>query len=365
MAEDWGPRYWDWLTGHALPLWAEAGVDRAQGGFEELLGQDGRAVAAPRRARVQARQSFVFASAGSLGWTGPWREVAGLGLDYLECRYRRADGLYATLAGPDGAVIDQTAMTYDQAFALLAAVALQRHGLGPGEAYALGLLDRIEALRRHPGGGFIEPGPRFLANPHMHLLEAALAWVEAGGHTRWRALAGEIVALALASFIDREHGVLLEQFDAAWASAPGETGDSVEPGHLFEWAWLLERWARLSGGDDAHQAALLLFESGRRSVDAARNVAIGETDRGLKPRRATARLWGQTERLKAALLLRREEEARAAAQSLWQYLRTPLPGLWRDKMDEAGRFVDEPAPASSLYHIIGAVAALKEYGTLT
>jgi hypothetical protein len=34
-------------------------------------------------------------------------------------------------------------------------------------------------------------------------------------------------------------------------------------------------------------------------------------------------------------------------------------------MDEDGRFVDEPAPASSLYHIICAVASLKEYGTLT
>ena len=365
MAADWGRLYWDWLTGHALPLWANAGVDRVQGGFEELLGQDGRAVAAPRRARVQGRQSFVFASAGSLGWDGPWREVAGLGLDYLERRYRRADGLYATLAGPDGTVIDQTAMTYDQAFALLAAAALQRHGQGPGEAYALSLLDRIEALRRHPDGGFTEPGPRFLSNPHMHLLEAALAWVEAGGHARWRALAGKIVALALTFFIDREHGVLLEQFDAAWTPAPGDAGDSVEPGHLFEWAWLLERWARLGGGGEAHDAALLLFESGRRSVDAARNVAIDETGRGLHPRRATARLWPQTERLKAALLLRQEEEACAAARGLWQYLQTPRPGLWRDKMDEEGRFVDEPAPASSLYHIICAVASLKEYGTLT
>lgn len=365
MVQDWGHIYWDWLTQHALPLWAGAGVDRPQGGFEELLGQDGRPVAAPRRARVQGRQSFVFATAGSLGWNGPWREVAGLGLEYLERRYKRDDGLYATLAGPDGVILDRTAKTYDQAFAILAAAALDRHGMGPGESYALGLLDRIEALRRHDGGGFIEPGPRFLSNPHMHLFEAALAWVEAGGQVCWRTLAEEVVMLALASFIDREHGVLLEHFDSAWAPARDEAGDSVEPGHLFEWAWLLERWARLGGGAEAHDAALVLFEAGRRGVDVTRDVAIDETTRMLKPRRATARLWPQTERLKAALLLGQESEARAAAQSLWRYLQTPKPGSWRDRMAEDGRFIDEPAPASSLYHIICAVASLKEYGPLT
>jgi mannose-6-phosphate isomerase len=360
---DMQKRYWDWLAGAALPLWAAAGVDRVQGGFEELLGQDGHPVAAPRRARVQGRQSFVFAYAGTLGWDGPWREISEMGLNYMERCYRGEDDLYATLAGPDGAIIDRTAMTYDQAFAILAAAALQKHGLGPGEGYALRLLDRIEALRRHPRGGFIEPGPRFLSNPHMHLFEAALAWIEVGGQARWRDLAQEIAALALTSFVDTGHGVLLEQFDAAWAPAPGDAGDIIEPGHLFEWAWLLERWARLGGGDAAHTAAVMLFESGSRGVDAARNVAMDEVGRDLRPRRATARLWPQTERLKAALILRRDDEARAAAQGLWQYLQTPHPGLWRDKMGEDGHFVEEPAPASSLYHIICAVASLKEYGT--
>jgi mannose-6-phosphate isomerase len=92
---------------------------------------------------------------------------------------------------------------------------------------------------------------------------------------------------------------------------------------------------------------------------------MDETGRDLAPRRATARLWPQTERLKAALLLRRDGEARAAAQGLWQYLQTPRAGLWRDKMREDGTLVEEPAPASSLYHIICAVASLKEYGPLT
>ena len=50
--------------------------------------------------------------------------------------------------------------------------------------------------------------------------------------------------------------------------------------------------------------------------------------------------------------------AARAADGLWTYLDTPVVGLWRDKMLDDETFVDEPAPASSFYHIIGAISAL-------
>lgn len=354
LSTDWGARYWDWLTRSALPLWAQQGVDPA-GGYQELLGQDGTPAPARRRARVQGRQSFVFAHAGTLGWTGPWRDLAGIGLDWLERHCRRADGLYATLAAPDGTLIDQTAMTYDQAFALLAAAELHRHGMGLGETYAVALMTRIADLRRLPQGGFAEADGRFLSNPHMHLFEAALAWMEAGDNPLWTKIASEIAALALTRFIDPRQRVLREFFDAGWGS-----GRVVEPGHQFEWAWLLERFARASRDTAAHEAAHALFVAGKAGVDAARGVAMDEAAPGQPPVRATARLWPQTEWVKAACLLGDAADVDASAATLWRYLETPKAGLWRDKMREDGSFVEEPAPASSLYHIICAVASLKD-----
>jgi mannose-6-phosphate isomerase len=44
---------------------------------------------------------------------------------------------------------------------------------------------------------------------------------------------------------------------------------------------------------------------------------------------------------------------------LWRYLETPTPGLWRDKLEEDGRFVEEPAPASSFYHLMAAIRQLE------
>ena len=58
-------------------------MDAATGGFEELIDLDGRAVPAVRRARVQARQVYTFATAGALGWDGPWRAVMERGLAYF------------------------------------------------------------------------------------------------------------------------------------------------------------------------------------------------------------------------------------------------------------------------------------------
>jgi mannose-6-phosphate isomerase len=95
-------------------------------------------------------------------------------------------------------------------------------------------------------------------------------------------------------------------------------------------------------------------------------VAIDEMDTSFNWVRRSARLWPQTERIKAAAALaalepeggRMQADALAAAQSLWRYLETPVQGLWRDRQDISGGFLDEPAPASSLYHILGAVEAI-------
>jgi len=371
--QDWKLIYSNWLFDAALPLWWERGADKDRGGFHEVLDMDGNAPAVPRRARVQARQSFVYALAGQLDWGGPWKLAAEQGLAFLDVHYRRPDGLFRTLVARDGKVINDAAMSYDQAFALLAAAKLyeMQPQRGDLKSFALRLVGCLIELRQHPAGGFWEEGEvSFLSNPHMHLLEAALAWIEADGEAVWQNLADQVVHLCLTRFIDPKKHVLREYFDAEWQPLAGDLGRSIEPGHQFEWAWLLERWANLRGRSDVHAMARALFQAGLSGVDPKRNVAVDELDDDLSPRREAARLWPQTERLKAALILMQPAtgeaheayaaQACAAAQSLWGYLQVPLNGLWRDKMLPDGRYVGEPAPASSLYHIICAVASLQE-----
>src|SRR5258708_3866201 len=62
----WAQRYDHWLRTTALPLWWSLGADHQGGGFHELLNLDGTAKSSTRRARVQTRQSYVFAKAGEM-----------------------------------------------------------------------------------------------------------------------------------------------------------------------------------------------------------------------------------------------------------------------------------------------------------
>jgi len=342
------------------------------GGFHESLDQHGRPTAAPRRARVQGRQIFVYATAGALGWDGPWAAAVQHGLDFLFTRQMRPDGLIRTLLHPDGTPADETAVLYDQAFALLAMAAAtkalpHRADLAPAAQRLRGALANF----RHPGGGFREASTDrpFQANCQMHLFEAALAWEEAAPSPAWTALADEMAHLALARFIDAK-GQLHEAFAADWSLAPGLDGRILEPGHQFEWAWLMQRWGLSRNDATALAAARRLFEAGRAGVDASRGVAMDELLEDLTVHKAGARLWPQTEWIKAASILARSPdidaadrdryrtEAGAALAALTKYFDTPIAGLWRDKMTPDGGFIEEPAPASSFYHIIAAATEL-------
>jgi mannose/cellobiose epimerase-like protein (N-acyl-D-glucosamine 2-epimerase family) len=85
-----------------------------------------------------------------------------------------------------------------------------------------------------------------------------------------------------------------------------------------------------------------------------------------RPDDIDARLWPQTERIRASCMAAERSRdsihvlhAVEATQTVMRYLDTPVRGLWRDRLNARDVFVQEPAPASSLYHIVGAAIALQ------
>ncbi|HLZ77492.1 AGE family epimerase/isomerase [Phenylobacterium sp.] len=349
--------YRAWLSEAALPLWADAGVDPEGGLFQETLDLEGHPVEAPRRARAQARQVFVFAQAAQGGYGARWLGVAQTGWTRFVAAYRRPDGLFRNRVAADGTPLDTEADNYEQAFVLLAMAALQAADPASSfEAQAAGVLDALQD-RRVAGGGFRENGPHpYQANWHMHLFESTLAWEPLGGPS-WATLSDELADLALRRFIDPATGALREFFDERWRALEGE-GGLVEPGHQFEWAWLLDRWGRSRRDERALAAARRLFETGLKGVDPVREVAVNALWDDFSVRDGDARLWPQTEHLKAAVVLGDEAQALRAARGLAQYLDVPARGVWRDKLRADGTFVDEPAPATSFYHLLVAIQAL-------
>jgi len=357
----------NWLVTDAYPVWATAGFDSVHQTFCERLVPGGAVPDEPRRARVQARQVYAYSRSTALGWRGDARSLVVAGLGFFLRHYLRRDGLFHTLVAPDGTVRDDRALLYDQAFALLALASCQEV-LGPDEqviTQAVELRTRLFALMHRAGGGFDSGIPErtpLLSNPHMHLFEAALAWKAISHDPAWGTLADEICGIALQACIDPRSGALAELFDEHWLALPDATaGQAIEPGHQFEWAWLL-LCQDAAPGSATRAAAEKLFAIGENH-GVKGGMAINALTANFRVKDPAARLWPQTERLKAAAklgALTGEEHywssALGAAQGLWRFLDHGARGLWYDKIDREGKFVVEPAPASSFYHIICAIA---------
>jgi mannose/cellobiose epimerase-like protein (N-acyl-D-glucosamine 2-epimerase family) len=355
-----------WLFDAALPVWWRIGADHSLGGFHERIGFDGRPLVLPRRSRVAARKAFCYSEAGRLGWPGPWRYAGRHALRFLRERFVQNDGTVISTVEGDGSVRDARFDLYNQAFALLAYACgyetLDTEGDWKSCAYALA--DTLTSKYAHPAGGFREDREGCLtlrSNPHMHLLESALIWTRIDRGTIWEKLADEIVTLCLERFIDGKTGALREFFATNWAPAADFEGEILEPGHHYEWAFLLDLWAKLTGRARPEAVSALIAFADANGIDRNREVANnrirlnGVIDDGV------ARLWPQTERLRAYVVDRQNgDEARLsnAVKTLWRYLDAPFPGLWYENLAPDDKFIIEAAPSTSLYHIVGAIAAM-------
>ena len=350
-----------WLFDAVLPFWAMAGVDPV-GGFHDKLDDTGAAVPAPKRMRVQARQVIVYAQAGRMGWPGPWRDLVAHGLAFVQA-HALPDGLLPSLY-ENGEAKGLT--IYDQAFVLLA-LAHARAALGNEklEQQALKLLRSLQNSYGRADGGFNEHAAGAVplqANTNMHLFEAFLTWRQEGSNAVWSDVAARVGHLAAQTFIDPVTGRLREFFDDDGHPNAHQRSD-VEPGHQFEWGSLF-----FIEGGHGKIAEHLIRDASKVGVDRKRGVAVNGLNLDGSIRDGEARLWVQTEWLRAACLLAQRaqdadhwrREAMDADAAMHLYFQMPIAGLWRDVMRKDGTLDNGPAQASSLYHIFGAYMALKD-----
>lgn len=352
-------RWIDWLCHQALPLWRDVGFDRRSGSFVERLSPQGAPlVEVPRRLMVQARQIHVFATAARNGWDKEGADLALRAGDAMIAAYAAGNGAWVFSCLADGTVADARRDLYAHAFVLLALAGLV--GLD-GQArhirmvqQTLAFLDREMA---HPAGGFAENWPDKMLprrqNPHMHLLEALIAVQETG-------LCGDMSARmdAIISLFDRRffspNAVLTEFFEDDWS--PLNPDNSFEPGHHFEWAWLLARHGAMIRGDAASRIDRLLAQ-GLRGCDGQGRIIETVSDKG---KAGTSRLWGAMEAAKALSphlsAAAREPRTQQVLDRAWQSFIVPaVAGGWIDLVDAAGNSLVDHIPASSLYHIVTAV----------
>jgi mannose/cellobiose epimerase-like protein (N-acyl-D-glucosamine 2-epimerase family) len=360
-----------WLTDSLLPGWIARAYDPTRPGFVEYLTPDGKPeLGEIRTTLVTARLTYVFSHAHLLGVPGALA-AARHGIVFLTGACRRPDGRYSHSCTTQGEPVDGRSDFYDLAFALFA---LGWYAKASGDQSALALageaMDFLERELAHPAGGFQEDTlgtqPR-RQNPHMHLLEACHALAAVSPDPRWLATADRLVALLRERMLDG-NGTLGEFFSEDWTAYPSPRGLIREPGHHFEWTWLLYHHDRLTGSAEARDLARSLHAFGQRQVDAPANASrlvLNEVDPAGDVLNGAALLWPQTEYLKALVArVEFEGDADAAARLdrhvalMFQHFVDCESGLWVNQIDENAKPIADRVPVRVLYHLVLALAEI-------
>ncbi|MDO6413655.1 AGE family epimerase/isomerase [Sphingomonas sp. BIUV-7] len=359
--------YHEAVVERALPLWADDGFDRQRNRFRERLDWGGKPVDVPHRSMVQARQIYVFAHAAKLGWFpdgGPLAEAAMSSL--IRTFGRDSDGttFFLFSADENGSIVSDVRDAYAHAFVLFAIASLYQLNNDPR---LLDLADRIVSfidrnLEDPSHGGLFDSLPLRdgikRQNPLMHLLEAYLFLDSAASGRGYIDRASAIIDLFKQRLFKAQPGVLLEYFEADWRPHPDPIRASVfEPGHHFEWVWLLDRFEQVTGADQSSWIEAL-YRTACESGFAPNQLILDEVDTAMLPVKCSHRVWPHTEAIKAAVARHERGDRSAAAfadrmagRLLQHFLDRPFAGGWLDHLDRGGRALVDYVPASSLYHL--------------
>jgi mannose-6-phosphate isomerase len=359
-----------------LPLCRDRFADPVHGGFHEQL--DPWHAPLPigsKRLLVQCRQLYVLSHAAWLGERSG-QDAAERGYAFLRRAYRdHRHGGWFFRASVEGTPIDRSKDLYGHAFVLFALAWLHR-GFGAPEAIPLAAATFDELARiATPGGGFWDKASETWEadrsvrrqNPHMHLLEALLALHAATGEARWLDEASRLVRLCLERFHDAPTATLGEYFAHDWAPEAAR-GAIVEPGHHYEWVWLLHAYRAAGGTEDVTAAADGLFATAlRHGHDAATGGIHDQIDRAGTPLLTSRRIWPVTEAIKAHAARREagqpvpDGEPGRLIEHLFRDFLLPGdamagPGRWIETMTRDGTPQQTNLPGSTPYHLFLAAA---------
>lgn len=380
ISQHYSQKWCRWLIKSALPFWYEKGFQQENALFYERLSWDGTpSPLKEQRLMVQARQIVTYGRAFLDGIYDVRLAVLSC-IEKIESLYYHRDGERGWVFSltPEGEIAQNKRDLYAHAFILLAYGWIYR--ITKDEHYkkiAYQTSLEIGEIFQAGNGGYLTDNSATSfyrsQNPHMHLLEAYLLLFEVTQEAFYLEEAWKIINFAARYFIDEKTGFLLEFLDSSLSFLTQDAQNYIEPGHQFEWVWLLQEYLRVSQkkGEEKEKIVFMMKRLLKNALEYGIEKEKGLVWDSLSPqglvRSHNVRIWPQTEFLR--ILMNRKstifegilkEEARAllienaSAEMFEKFLKEELAGGWVDHLDEAGQVIGDYMPASSLYHIYGA-----------
>lgn len=361
-----------WLKQDALPFWSTQGINPdTKAVYEQLLFDGTPDLNANQRIRVQARQIMVFSASQHLGWLTHDQSLTD-GIHAFMAKFGQTADMnagYVPCLSPSRQILEHKLDLYDYAFYLLACFhRFNAFKQKPALAEAEALLQQLETQFKNESAGWLEGNYTTnirRQNPHMHLFEAFMTGFECTQDAKWLAKAGQIYSLFEQIFFAADKQILYEFFTPDWQLAKSPLGDTIEPGHMLEWVWLLRWYEKLTQTPVAHYCAGLYQKALEIGSDPESQLIYDAVDEHGKIISGTKRCWPITELIKASLVQASaiaegselhqhyEEKATLGIQLLFDYYMHPdIAGSYIDQIDEFNQVKANHAPASTLYHFL-------------
>tara|TARA_Y100000588_G_scaffold386058_1_gene480757 strand:- start:1653 stop:2813 length:1161 start_codon:yes stop_codon:yes gene_type:complete len=359
-----------------LPFLDEFGWDQEYGGLVESISREGRAGNEDfRRVMVHARQLFVFSKWGHKTFNSDFVKKADKIFEYMKQFFW--DEQYAgwrTDVNLDGGSNESSKNLYAHAFVLFGLV-----------QYRI-TLDRVEAEKwidetvkiieekfQRTDGSYREEmtrefedklGHQRNQNPHMHLLEASLLLYEQTQDRRTFKLAKRLLKLFETRFLHPGELVIREYLDKKF-QPNASIGHKIEPGHHYEWAWLLN-WAATIFEEDKYRidGGRLLKKALEFGWDSSFGGVYDQVDcRNFEVLLTSKRLWPLLELIKALMVFPNEGNLLKGCSAidilLDKYLHEG--GVWTERLSQDWKTMEGFMPVSSGYHLGMALIAVEEF----
>jgi mannose/cellobiose epimerase-like protein (N-acyl-D-glucosamine 2-epimerase family) len=347
-----------------VPLWQGPGWNADMALPYEAL-DAGHQPLPPQRYRAMAcaRQLYLFSSL--IGQVPAAEERAAALFRSLQQHFHDAEhGGWFYSVDPQGAPLDQRKDLYTHAFILFACAHYWDKVREPLVESVLNAVLEVVAQRFATGDGLYEAsldrdwsslksGP--LQNPLMHLAEAFLSTLSVRKDVAVQDALVELCTAMQKRFIDPQHGVLMEK-------PLGAVDNWFEPGHQFEWYFLLAS-SSLLRGSTLHASLERAFAfTEQLGVDQQTGAvrAMLDLEPNGPPRDATQRIWAQAEYLRA-LTLRPDSETTVLHQLQALQRRFLHAGGWHECRDENGDVTRRDMPSTTPYHLATCYRGLADY----
>ncbi|MCY7263701.1 MULTISPECIES: AGE family epimerase/isomerase [Pseudomonas] len=349
-----------------VPLWQGPGWNPQLALPYEALDAEQRPLPPQRyRAMACARQLYLFSQLIGDAAAPFAQERAAALFRSLQRHFHDAEhGGWFYSIDADGAPLDRRKDLYTHAFILFACAHYWAKVREPLVESVLNAALEVVALRFARGDGLYEAslaedwsvlGSGPLQNPLMHLAEAFLAILAVREDAAVQTALLELCQAMQQQFIDPQHGVMLEK-------PLGAVDNWFEPGHQFEWFFLLDS-SPLLRSNPLHASLSRAFAFAEQlGVDPQSGAVCAMLDLqpGAPIKDATQRIWAQAEYLRA-LTLRADSQAPLLRQLKALHAHFLHAGGWNECLDASGAVSRRDMPSTTPYHLATCYRGLAEY----